>query len=318
MAPYPLVVNGLDAVEGHLFTVLPLFRRLARRPLPSEPWSTTVDDASLGSLRLTGRMHRSPGARAVLVIVHGLGGSAESGYAKRFARVAARNGISALRLNLRGADRLGGDYPHAGQTDDLRAAIASPALSELEEVFVVGVSLGGHAVLAFATEVVDARVRRVAAISAPLDLAACQRHVDARPVYRRYLLSGLKDVYTQVARTRSVPVPAAEARRLSTIRAWDDAIVAPRYGFADAGDYYARTSVAPRLASVRVPALIVNSAFDPLVPAEDADGVAGIERRLVRGGGHVAFRPGLDLGVDAPLGIEEQVVGWLSGGSPSR
>ena len=51
--------------------------------------------------------------RAAVVIVHGLGGSATSYYARKAALAAAHAGLDSLRLNLRGADR-GGVGPACG------------------------------------------------------------------------------------------------------------------------------------------------------------------------------------------------------------
>lgn len=101
--------------------------------------------------------------------------------------------------------------------------------------------------------------------------------------------------------------PAERLAAIRTFREWDDRIVAPRFGFADAADYYARASVAPLLGSLRVPALLLNSELDPMVPARSVKpALAGASPRLtvrwMQGGGHVAF-PG--------QGIDGQVIAWL-------
>ena len=58
------------------------------------------------------------------MIVHGLGGSATSYYARKAALAAAHAELDSLRLNLRGADRGGADYYHAGLTEDLAGGSA--------------------------------------------------------------------------------------------------------------------------------------------------------------------------------------------------
>lgn len=63
---------------------------------------------------------------------------------RRAARVAEAAGLDSLRLNLRGADRMGEDGYHAGLTADLAAALASPELADYRSVGVLGFSLGGH------------------------------------------------------------------------------------------------------------------------------------------------------------------------------
>src|SRR5262245_22928776 len=109
-------------VAGHLWTVRrALVHKLSPAEVPPEqPWSTTLDDPRLGTVGVSGRFHPSSGAqRHALVLVHGLGGSIESGYMRSAAWAAWERGYSVLRLNLRGCDRQGDDIYHAGLVDDL-------------------------------------------------------------------------------------------------------------------------------------------------------------------------------------------------------
>jgi hypothetical protein len=289
----------------------------------SEPWSAVVEDPRIGPVRLTGRLRAPAGEAAggggLLVVVHGLAASADASYAVRAAQAAEAAGLASLRLNLRGADRSGEDYYHAGLTADLRAALASPALAAYDRVAVLGFSLGGHVALRYATEEPDPRLRAVAAVCAPLDLAAGGRLID-RPAlwaYRRYLLGHLMEIYRAVARRRAVPLPVEAAGRIRTFRDWDTRVVAARHGFRDAADYYARMSVGPRLDRLSVPALLVGAEDDPMVPPEAVRPVlAGrdvpLEVRWVAGGGHMAFSRGLDLGLGGPPGVEAQLLAWLT------
>ncbi|OYW03254.1 MAG: hypothetical protein B7X11_03405, partial [Acidobacteria bacterium 37-65-4] len=206
---------------------------------PSEPWETTLQDPVAGVVHLSGRLSRTGGSKRLLVVVHGMGGSQASFYAIRAARMARQMGFNCLRLNLRGADRSGEDYYHAGLTEDLDAALASPPLRSFETIAILGYSLGGHMALRYATLAPDPRVKAIAAVCAPLDLDRCCTAID-RPkmwLYRRYLLAGLNQIYARVAQRRPVPTPPEQARRIRTLRAWDDAVVAPRHGFASAEDY---------------------------------------------------------------------------------
>lgn len=307
-------------LRGHARTVGYRLARAVRRPAAPvcDDWSTVVDDPTLGPVRLTGRLRTGGGSEGLLVVVHGLGACADAAYAVRAARLAEAAGLASLRLNLRGADRLGEDYYHAGLTADLRAALASPELAGFRSVGVLGFSLGGHLTLRYATEAPDPRVKAVAALCSPLDLAAGGRLID-RPalwVYRRYLLSHLVEIYAAVARRRPVPLSVAEARRIRSFRAWDTEIVAARHGFRDAADYYERMSVAPRLERLAVPALLLAAEDDPMVPADAVrPALAGRDTRLevrwVPSGGHMAFSPRLDLGFGGTPGAEAQLVSWL-------
>jgi uncharacterized protein len=302
------------SLHGHFWTIAPRLRHGFRPVEPPEPrpFRTTVTDPVTGEIPVTGLLREVPGSDELLLLVHGLGGGTGSHYMLRASLAAEAAGLSCLRINLRGCDRESGDFYHAGLTADLHAALASEELARYRRVYALGYSLGGHVALRLATEPGDPRLAAAAGICAPLDLALSQQEIDAPAVwvYRRYLLSSLNTIYAAVAARRPVPLPVEEALRIRTIREWDDRIVAPRHGFLDAGDYYVRASVAPRLSDLRVPALLLNVETDPMVPARAVrTALAGrpspLEVRWLSKGGHVAFPP--ELGVDA------QVIDWLRG-----
>jgi predicted alpha/beta-fold hydrolase len=305
------------SLPGHFWTIAPRLRHSLRpRQVPEpRPWRTLLTDPVAGEVPVTGLLREIPGSDEMLVIVHGLGGSTGSHYMLRAAAAAEAAGLSYLRINLRGCDRQSGDFYHAGLTDDLHAALASEDFARYRKIYVVGYSLGGHVVLKLGTEEADPRLAAVAAVCAPLDLARAQKEIDAPAawVYRRYLLESLNDIYAAVAARRplsqlpQLPLPVEQALRIRTLREWDDRIVAPRHGFADAGDYYARASAAPRLPGLRVPALLINAEGDPMVPAHAvraalADRPSPLEARWLKRGGHVYF-PG-EL-------VDVEVIDWL-------
>ena len=85
----------------------------------------------------------------------------------RGAAAAEMAGLSCLRMNLRGSDRMGEDYYHGGLTVDLHAALASSEAQRYRRIYLLGYSLGGHVVLRLATEPADPRLVAVAAVCAP-------------------------------------------------------------------------------------------------------------------------------------------------------
>jgi predicted alpha/beta-fold hydrolase len=316
-------VSGAASLGGHLWTIAPRLRHaLAPREAPAAgDWSTTLADPVAGEVRLSGRL-RDEAGDALVLVVHGLGGSADSHYAVRMARAAARAGVACLRLNLRGADRRGDDFYHAGLTADVHAALADPALARYPRVALVGYSLGGHLVLRAAAEELDRRVRAAAAVSTPLDLALSCATID-RPqatLYRRYVMRSLKEIYAAVAARRPVPLPPAVAAAIESLREWDEEIVAPRHGFASADEYYRTQSAGPRLGGLRLPTLLVEAENDPMVPAATVrpwlrQRLPALEVHWVASGGHAAFPSQLDLGLGGgsspERGLEAQILAWL-------
>ena len=314
---------------GHYWTLRPFASgaaaasRLPARagaPPSSTPaeWATHVADARWGSLRLSGSLDAPSAAASVLVCVHGLGGNADSPYLSRARAAAAARGWACLRLSLRGADGAGDGFYHAGLTDDLHAALRSPELAPFGAIYVLGYSLGGHFALRLASEPHDRRLRAVAAVCAPIDLARSQVAIDRAGCwpYRQYVLRRLKRCYAAVARRHPLATPLDSVLRVRSLLAWDACTVVPRYGFANTADYYARASAAGRLAELRVPALLVNTEHDPMVPAETVRPALpahapGLDVRWLRRGGHVGFPPDADLGEPAARGLERQVISWL-------
>jgi hypothetical protein len=318
MAPFPLNWSA------HAWTIAPsVWADFHPRAAPiSEPWSTQLQDPAAGTVTLRGALQRAegPGARSCLIVVHGLGGSIERPYCILAALAARRAGINCLRLGLRGADRKGEDFYHGGLSRDIEAAVASQGLAEFERIYVLGYSLGGHVTLRYATGAsLDPRVRAVAAVCAPLDLARSAQHIDAPGsyLYRRHVLAGLNEIYRAVAETKPVPTPVAHALRAQALRTWDSLTIVPRFGFANVAEYYREMSVGPRLAALRLPSMLVQSTLDPMVPPWTyephlARSSSKLDVRRVRGGGHVAFPPiSLETGRPKAL-LEDSLLSWLT------
>ncbi len=307
---------------GHAWTVLAdaKHRVAPLPPPPAVPWSVRVADERVGSIELSGALHEIPEADDALLIVHGLGGSADSGYAIGLARAAAARGWSSLRINLRGADARGEDVYHAGLTSDLEAALNSPAFRRHRSVHAVGVSLGGHVVLRLALQP-PSNLRAVVAVSAPLDLALSCRAIDRRRAwpYRTVVLRSLRAAYQQVVDTHGdgprVPATEREMQDVRSIRAWDDRVVVRRHGFDSVAHYHRTMSVGPHLRALQCPALYVGSPHDPMVPGSavlpslNAAGDA-LEVVMLERGGHVGL-PAPALHSDAPPTLPDQLVAWL-------
>ncbi|WP_437680503.1 YheT family hydrolase [Sorangium sp. So ce131] len=310
-------------LHGHFWTIAPWVKHqlLAPQLPPSSPFSVHVDDAADGPVRLLGKIRHRDDTRSILVVVHGLGGTVESHYVMEAAARAERTGLACLRLNLRGAGGDGAGIYHAGLYSDLHAAITSPELDRYERVVVLGYSLGGHIALRYAASgAIDARVRAVAAICPPLDLERTVTAIDRpeRWVYRRHVMSGLKEMYSAVASRRAVPLPLREALAIRTIREWDRRIMTRWFGYESAEVYYARESAAPRLRDLAVPSLLVAAEADPMVPLDTVLPALEahprsplLEVQWLRRGGHVGFPQTLSLGFGTVPGLESQVIHWL-------
>lgn len=307
------------SLQGHFWTLGPFLRHSLFPPKApaSEPWETSLEDPVVGSLSLSGHLSRSSESRTVVVILHGLGGSATSYYAGRAALAAARADVDSLRLNLRGADRRGDDYYHAGLTADLAAALRSEALAGYERVVLMAYSLGGNMALRYLASGPDPRIRAAAAICSPIDLGRSARIID-RPrgaLYRRHVLRALKDIYGNVARRRAVPLPLKEAARIHTIEEWDERVISPRHGFTGAEDYWAQTSACHVLGEIEIPTVFVAAERDPMVHIDTVrpwlQNAPTLRHIVTSRGGHVGFPRTVDLGLGGRGFVEDQVIQWM-------
>ena len=79
----------------------------------------------VGEVLIRAVHHELASAGSLIVIVHGIGGNADSPYCVSAARAAVAAGCAAVRISLRGADGNGDDIYHAGLTEDLRALLST-------------------------------------------------------------------------------------------------------------------------------------------------------------------------------------------------
>lgn len=233
--------------------------------------------------------HPAIAPKALVVVLHGLGGSSRRQGLRRLTLSLQGAGFAVLRLNLRGADPgrhlAGGTYAAACNSDllpvlerarHLAAALALEAgLSKPVPLLGAGISLGGTMLLNACLDQAGA-LDALFCASSPLDLAACSASIE-RPrnkVYQRWLLQRL------VRQTLADPfgVRASEERQLCgnpprSIRAFDAAVTAPRWGFSSVDEYYLSASPLHRLAKSPQglpPTLLLQALDDPWVPAASA------------------------------------------------
>ncbi|MFC1640318.1 hydrolase, partial [Gemmatimonadota bacterium] len=243
---------------------------------------------------------------ALVMVVHGLEGSAQSGYSKELYRSLGRRGIPTVGMNFRSCsgeiNRLPRLY-HSGETGDLAFV-----LGKLKERFpgralgVVGVSLGGNVLLKYLGEGGEqARedVTAAAAISVPFDLSAGADYMERgfSRVYRWSLVGRLKRKVRAKASTLSELIDVERTLESRTFREFDDSSTAPLHGFHGADDYYKRSSSSAYVDKIRVPTMLIHSFDDPFLPAgavpqEAALGNPYIECRFTEHGGHVGFVEG--------------------------
>lgn len=291
----------------HLQTLWPaLLRRLPALPTVRERLATP--DGDFIDLDWYGGESPAP----LVLLLHGLAGSAQSFYIQGMQAALARRGWRSAALNFRGCsgepNRTARCY-HSGDTGDLdflyrHLRQRAPQVP----LAAVGFSLGGNVLLKWLGERGGAAdLLGAAAVSAPMQLNHCADRLDHgfSRFYRNHLLRELK-AYIQRKRDylRRFGPPGEREKLdrlgdLSGIRSfweYDGRVVARLYGFRDAEDYYRQSSSRQYLQSIRIPTLIVQARDDPfttpeILPGED-ELSSHVRLEITAGGGHVGFVAG--------------------------
>jgi predicted alpha/beta-fold hydrolase len=261
-----------------------------------------------------------PGQRIAL-LVHGLGGSHQSGYMERTAGRLVRRGLRAVRIDLPGCGHgvhLSRRTYNGACSEDVRAAAAEVRRwAPTSPLALLGFSLGGNIVLKLAGEAASrpvAGLECVAALAPPVDMVRCAALL-ALPHNRLYDRHFAHTLVTQVQRhQRYFPdLPVARFPRRLTLRLFDEIYSAPRGGFADALEYYRRASSLPLLSRIAVPTFILAAMDDPFIavqPFETLTAPPHVQVHIARRGGHLGF-----LGWDGSGGFrwaEQRLVDWLT------
>ncbi|MGH8670644.1 MAG: YheT family hydrolase [Burkholderiales bacterium] len=286
---------------GHMQTLYAaLLRPCAPLSYRRERWIT--DDGDFLDLDWCGETPHAP----LLVLFHGLEGSSRSHYAVSLMNAAIARGWRGVVIHFRGCGGELNRLPRAYFAGD--GAEVGWVLRRLRDrfrcdaLFVVGVSLGGNALLKWLGET-GAEVRTVieaaAAVSAPLDLHAAGRVLDRgfnRQVYVRHFLRTLKPkAYAKLERYPGLFDRVCMAQA-ATLRAFDDIYTAPLHGFKDAEDYWEKASSKPVLKDIAVPTLLINARNDPFLPADALPGVSDVSPSVTleypENGGHAGFVSG--------------------------
>jgi predicted alpha/beta-fold hydrolase len=236
-----------------------------------------------------------------IIVVHGLEGSSQAGYAQSLAHEMLQAGWAAHRFNMRscgGTEHLSGRaLYHSGQTCDLLAVIR--LIKTDAPIFLVGFSLGGNVVLKLAGELGEHApelISGVVAVSTPIDLAACARNLQ-RPsnfVYSRRFLRRLKQRVRLKAQSEPDLFVLEYLDSVKSVYEFDDKFTAPLFGFGTADNYYATQSSNQFLERIQVPALLIHAKDDPLVPFDVYNHPAfarnpNLRLLAVEHGGHVGF-----------------------------
>ena len=291
--------------NAHLQTIYPsLCRRLP--PINCLREQLIMPDADFMHLDFYGAEHQ-----ALVILLHGLTGSAQSGYIQGLQLALDQQGFSSVAVNFRGCSGVSNNTAkcyHSGETEDL--AFVYQALRNRypqRPIAAVGFSLGGNVLLKWLGESQNTSLFAAVAVSVPLVLSICATRLDQgySRIYRQRLLKELKE-YLDVKQQHLLNIgqqrEAEKIQQLGDVTAiesfwqYDDQVVAPLYGFLDVHDYYQKSSSRQYLKRIQVPSLLIQADDDPFMTQAvlpTANELANkVQLQITRGGGHVGFVSG--------------------------
>ncbi len=248
-----------------------------------------------------------PDAAPLLVILHGLEGSADSSYARMLMDSALDRGWRSCVLHFRDC----GDYRnrlprryHAGETNDLRHFLNElqghrEASGNPGPLMAVGYSLGGNVLLKYLGESEsETPLAAAAAVCVPLDLHVCAKSLNTgfSKRYQSYLLKRMKNSVTEKFDRHTAAFDWDRAMNAKTFGEFDDFVTAPLHGFDGMKDYYDRCSATHFLHRIERPTLIINALDDPFMSPEvlpDPENLSDdVTLEVAENGGHVGFVDG--------------------------
>ncbi|WP_232056408.1 YheT family hydrolase [Tuwongella immobilis] len=255
----------------------------------------------------------------IVIIVHGMGGSARSGYVDRTGSRFFRYGVRVLRLDLRGSG-LGVAWSktvyHAGVSNDLADVMAWVSQAAPHSpVVILGSSLGGNITLKYAGECganPPPNLKLILAVNPPINLLACLDMLENRykRFYDKHFMRDLVGLAKRHARHHP-DLPLPQFPKNVTVREFDALYTAPRNGFASAEEYYHRASAESVIPQITLPTLILTARDDPFIAVAPFDRLvvpSHITVDIRQRGGHLGY-----LGWDGQGGIrwgERYVVQW--------
>jgi len=238
----------------------------------------------------------------IIILLHGLEGSAQRPYITGSAKLFNDNGIDAVAVNFRGCsgepNLLFRSY-HSGATEDLDAVVQHVlSKGQYDNIYIKGISLGANMVLKYAGEgrELPTELKSVIAVSTPCDLkGSCGELLSLKNKhYAIRFLAHLKDKLKPKLGQFPNDISVSDFDSIKTLKDFDDVYTSKAHGFKDALDYYEKASCLQFLLNIKVPSLIINALNDSFLSAEcypvkEAKHNPSLYLEMPKYGGHVGF-----------------------------
>lgn len=240
-------------------------------------------------------------SQKVVILCHGLEGNSQRTYINSCADYFLNQNFSVFAWNNRSCggemNRLPRLYHHA-TIEDLDAVIQFALSKEIQEVYLIGFSMGGAQVLNYLGRIpnLNPKVKAGVAISVPIEIKASADSLKKgfNQVYMKNFVLDLTKKLKIKAQQFPELMDWNKIKNITNFDYLDDNFTAPMHGFADKEDYYFKVSPARSIDKIEKPTLIINAFDDPFLgegcfPVELAKNNTNIYLETPKYGGHCAY-----------------------------
>lgn len=226
-----------------------------------------------------------------IALVHGMGGSHLSSYMIRLSRKFYEVGCRVVRINLRGCGSGEGlnQLPYnSGNSHDIWTVVENLKTDHPHSaISLIGFSLGGNIILKMAGEAGEKAsdyIERIITVCPVLDIVQSIHSLSQSSswLYHKYYLSRIHEQGHRWIKNSS----------FSSIKAYDEQITAPLWGYLNAVDYYQKCSSYQYIENIKIPCDILLAADDPFIDYQVAKRVKVPKLTnvwLTTFGGHLGF-----------------------------
>lgn len=238
----------------------------------------------------------------VLVVIHGLEGSAKRPYITGLAKYFIQYGWDVAAVNLRGCsgelNRHFRSY-HAGATDDLQEVMEHILKKgKYENIAFNGFSLGGNLMLKYLGEKreIPEQLKAAVMVSVPCDLHGSLKQLQKKEnvLYAKRFLKKLRNHLLLRAENFPEHLTKQEIEACDSLLDIDNLYTSRAHNFENALDYYHKNSSRQFLKEIQIPTLLINARNDGFLspgcyPVDIAEESEHLFLEMPRYGGHVGF-----------------------------
>lgn len=244
-------------------------------------------------------------ADKIVVVIHGLEGSSDSGYIHTIADTLSKAHFDICAFNMRSCsgepNKLLSSY-HSGKTEDLLEVISFLEKNyNYKQIHIIGYSLGGNLTLKFMGEFANRMPQSIVSavgVSVPCDLEGSVISISKYSLYENGFLKTLKEKAIQ----KSIQFPNSgidveKIKQCTNFYEFDDLYTAPIHGFKNAKEYWKTSSCKQFIPKIKLPTLLISSKDDPFLnaacfPIKEAQENKHFTFIQTKYGGHLGFITG--------------------------